>query len=82
MGKKATFVIDEHVISEAKEIVEKGVFRSMNAFVESALRDEIEKIKREQIRNAINDASRDPLFLKDLREIEEDFRYSDIEEGR
>ncbi len=82
MGKKATFVIDEQVIAEAKTIVGEGFFKSMNAFVESAIKDEVEKIKKERIRKAIIEASKDPLFLSDIKEIEEDFKYADFEEER
>ena len=81
MGKKATFVLNETVIAQAKEIVEKGVFKSMNAFVESAIKDEIERIKKDNIRQAIILASKDPLFLSDIKEVEKDFEYADFDEG-
>jgi Arc/MetJ-type ribon-helix-helix transcriptional regulator len=79
MGKKATFVLDEQVLTEAKEIVGMGEFKSMNVFVEVALKDEIKKIKREKIRSAIRAASNDPLFLADIKEIQNDFQYADFE---
>lgn len=82
MGKKATFVLDEQVMTEAKQIVEKGFFKSMNSFVESAIRDEIEKIKKERIRKAIIEASKDTMFLSDIKKIEEDFKYADFEEEK
>ena len=78
MVKKATFVLDAQVMAEAKMLVEKGVYKSMNAFVESAIRDEIEKNKRELIRAAIIEASKDPLFLSDIEEVEKDFEYADF----
>ena len=81
MGKKATFVLNETVIAQAKEIVEKGVFKSMNAFVESAIKDEIESIKKDNIRQAIIRASKDPLFLSDIKEVEKAFEYADFDEG-
>jgi Arc/MetJ-type ribon-helix-helix transcriptional regulator len=79
MGKKATFVLDEQVMAEAKEIVGKGLFKSINVFVETAIKDEVEKIKRERIRAAIRAAAKDPLFLEDIKEIEKDFEYADFE---
>ncbi len=79
MGKKSTFVLDEQVMAEAKEIVGKGFFKSMNVLVETAVKDEIEKIKKEQIRTAVRTAARDPLFLADIQEIEKDFQYADYE---
>lgn len=83
MGKKATFVLDEQIMAEAKEIVEKGSFKSMNAFVEYAIKDEIEKIKKKRIKEAIIEASKDPQFISDIKEIERDFQSADFEvEGR
>ena len=81
MKKKTTFVLDEGIIRQAKEIVEKGTFKSMNAFVETAIKDELERIKKERIKAAIKDAAKDPLFLADIREIEKDFEYVDFEEA-
>ena len=82
MGKKATFILDDQVFAQAKELVEGGLFKSMNAFVESAVKDEIEKVRREQIKEAIVQASTDPLFLTDIEEIERDFEYADFDEER
>jgi Arc/MetJ-type ribon-helix-helix transcriptional regulator len=81
MGKKATFVLDEQIMLKAKEVVNKGFFKSMNAFVETAIRDELERIEKENIKAAIIEASKDPLFLSDLEEIEKDFEYVDFEEA-
>jgi hypothetical protein len=65
-------------MAEAKKIVEKGLYKSMNAFVETAMKDEIEKNKKELIRAAIIEASKDPLFLSDIEEVEKDFEYADF----
>ena len=79
MGKKATFVLNEQIMAEAKEIIERGLFKSMNAFVETAIKDEIERIKKERIREAIIEASNDPLFLSDIDEVEREFEYADFD---
>jgi hypothetical protein len=79
MGKKATFILDEKIMEQSKEYVTKKRFKSMNAFVEKALQDEIAKIKKEEIKAALLEASQDPLFLADLKEIEEDFACADFE---
>ena len=79
MGKKATFILSEEIVRQAKEMVEKGLFKSMNAFVESAIKDELEKIRKERIKKAIIEASKDPLFLSDIEEVERDFEYADFE---
>jgi len=64
----------------AKEYVEKGHFRSMNALVETAIKDELDAIRKDQIRKEIVQAGRDPMFLADIEEIEKDFKHADFEE--
>lgn len=81
MSKKATFVLDEHMVLEVKEVVGEGLFKSMNAFVEAAIRDELAKIKKERIRKAFMEASKDRLFLSDIEAIERDFEFADSDEG-
>ena len=79
MGKKATFVIDEAVLREAEAIVATKRFKSLNSFIEKAIKDEIKKIEREEIKKAILEASKDPIFLSDLRDVEYDFEFADFE---
>ncbi len=81
MGKKATFVLNEQLMADVKKVVEAGHSRSMSNFVETAVKDELAKIKAEQVKKAIVEASRDPLFLADIKEVEKDFAAVDFEEG-
>jgi Arc/MetJ-type ribon-helix-helix transcriptional regulator len=80
MGKKVTYVLDEEVVEQVREVVGKGSYKSINSFVENAIKDELERIKKEEIKKAITEAGNDPLFLADIKEIEEDFKYADFEE--
>ena len=79
MGKKATFVLDEKLLAEAKDLVERKKFKSLNSFVGQALKEGIEKIRKEEIEKAILEASRDPLFLSDIKDVENDFEFTDFE---
>jgi len=79
MGKKATFVIDEAILDEAKSIVETKRFKSLNRFVEEAIKGEIERIRKGETEKAIREASQDPIFLSDIREVEHDFEFADFE---
>ena len=79
MGKKATFVIDEAVLEEAKTVVETKRFKSLNSFVEKAIKDKIGIIRRGEIKKALVEASQDPMFLSDLRDVEYDFQFADFE---
>jgi len=75
MGKKATFILKEN-----RECMSKKQFKSMDAFVEKGLK-EIAKIKQIETKGALLDASRDTLFLADLKEIEEDFACADFKKA-
>jgi len=79
MGKKATFVIDQAILEEAKAIVETKRFKSLNKFVEKAIKDEIERIRKGEVKKAIYEASQDPVFLSDIRDVEYDFEFADFE---
>ena len=82
MGKKATYVLDESTLEQVKKVVGKGLYKSMNAFVETAIKGELEKIRKEQLQEDILEAGQDPLFLADIKDVENDFHYADFEEIR
>ena len=79
MGSKTTFVIKDELIMQVKEAVKYGYYKSLTSFVENALKNELGALKKAKIRKEIIEASKDPLFLADIAEIEEDFKYSDYE---
>ena len=82
MGIKATFVLDEEIMEKGRALVREKRFKSMNAFVEKAIRDELTTLGKEEIRKSLLDASKDPLFIADIEEIERDFVHSDFEKGQ
>ena len=79
MGSKTTFVIKDELIIQVREAVKYGYYKSLTSFVENALKNELRALKKAKIRKEIIEASKDPLFLADIAEIEEDFKYSDYE---
>lgn len=79
MGSKTTFVIKDEIIIQVKEAVKYGYYKSFTSFVENALKNELKAIKKAEIKKEIIAASKDPLFLADIAEIEEDFKHSDFE---
>lgn len=79
MSPKTTFVIKDEIIMQVKEAVKEGYYKSMTSFVENALKNKLEDLKKEKIRKEILKASKDPLFLADIAEIEEDFKHADFE---
>ena len=79
MSPKTTFIIKEEIMMQVKEAVKAGQYKSMTSFVESALNKEVEKFKKEKIKKELEVASKDPLFMADIEEIEDDFKYTDFQ---
>ena len=79
MGIKTTFILDEKIMEKGRSLVREKRFKSMNAFVEKAIKDELTAIGKEEIKKALLEASKDPLFLADIKEVEKDFAHSDFE---
>jgi hypothetical protein len=80
MGVKATFTLDDDLMAKARAAVRKKRFKSLTAFVETAIVDELEKIRKEEIDRAIRKAANDPLFIADVSETEAYFAHVDREE--
>jgi len=78
MNRKTTFVIKDEIVMQVKEAVNGGLYKSMTDFVEDAIKSKLDNLEKEKIREEILKASKDPLFLADIKEIEEDFKYTDF----
>ena len=77
--KKATFNLHIDVLDALDAAVAKGIAPSKNALVEQALLKELKEMRRRERRAEWEKAMKDPLYLKDVAEIEEDFRFADAE---
>ncbi len=77
--KKATFLLTPRLLDEVKAIVRDGSFRSVNAFVEQALAELVQRVRQDQRRQAFAEASSDPLFLADLKAVGGAFEATDEE---
>ncbi|OCL87031.1 hypothetical protein AAX26_01339 [Aliarcobacter thereius] len=62
----------------SSKIIEK--YSSFSELVSTSLELLIEKNKKEQYKKAMLEASKDKLYLKDMEEITNDFKYVDFEE--
>ena len=80
--KKATFNLPTDVLAAIDEIMNSGLVRSKNALVEQALVKELKELKRQERKTSWQEAAKDPLFMKDIEEVEADFRYADAETAR
>ena len=77
--KKVTFSLSGDLLEEIKELVQGEETWSQNKFVEEALQEYIRKIRREMLRAEYAKASKDPLFLSDIKQIQKDFKRADAE---
>jgi hypothetical protein len=77
--KKATFALDEAILEDAKKILLNTDYRSLNAFVETAIIEKIKRHHKEEIKRQLLAASQDPLFLEDIAEVQRDFQNADWE---
>lgn len=80
--RKVTFSLPEDLLSEIREVVDEGIFPSQNVVVREALRNELKRSRTQRLRQEFQEAARDPLFLKDLKETEAAFRTADGETAR
>lgn len=71
--KKATFRIDEAVYAAMKECVEAGAAPSQTAFVEDAIRQRLQELRRRELESAYAAAARDPAFMADMEDTTEAF---------
>lgn len=77
--KKATFNLHTDVLATLDEIMAQGIAPSKNALVEQALLKELKELRRQARKALWQEAAKDPLFIKDIEEVEADFRYADAE---
>ncbi|NJD36724.1 MAG: hypothetical protein FIA89_00140 [Geobacter sp.] len=76
---KATFAIDDRVLQEARDFVKTNQIKSLSAFVERSIREELARMRQEKIRTALLSAGSDPLFMADVREINQAFEHADLD---
>ncbi len=79
MSVKATFAIDDGILQDAREYVKNNHLKSLSAFVERAMREELARLRQESIKSALLAAGNDPLFMADVIEIQQAFEHTDQE---
>lgn len=62
---------------ELNNLMEK--YNSFSELVSNALQLLIEKQKKDEYKRAMLEASNDKLYMQDMKEIENDFKFSDFE---
>jgi Arc/MetJ-type ribon-helix-helix transcriptional regulator len=81
MVRKTVAIKDElfHTL-ELNHII--GQYQSFSELVSNALQLLIDKQKKEQYKKAMIEASKDKLYIDDMKSIENEFKYSDYENIR
>jgi hypothetical protein len=77
--KKATFNLHVDILNDLDEAMKRGMASSKNALVEQALTKELKELHRLARKNKWEEAAKDPLFLKDIEQIEREFKSADSE---
>ena len=77
--KKATFNLHTEVIDAIDEAMAQGMAPSKNALVEQALVKELRELKKQSRKAQWQAAANDPLFVRDVSQVEADFKYADNE---
>lgn len=62
---------------ELNQIIDQ--YQSFSELVSNALQLLVEKQKKEHYKEAMIEASKDQLYLEDMKTIEDDFQYVDLE---
>ncbi|MCL5960506.1 MAG: hypothetical protein M1358_14565 [Chloroflexi bacterium] len=81
-ARKATFTLHEEVLAAVDEAVTRGAASSKNAFVERALLRELKELRRRARRARWEEAAKDPLFRRDIEDVEKGFSSADAESAR
>jgi len=80
--RKATFNLSEQILRSLDDAVTKGAAPSKNAFVEHAISEALRAARQAEVRGAWAEASRDPLFRRDIEDAEREFESADAETAR
>jgi hypothetical protein len=77
--RKATFNLHIDVLAELDEVMAQGRASSKNALVEQALLKELKELRRQARQRIWQEAAKDTLLLKDVKDVETAFLTADAE---
>ena len=78
-SQKRTFSLSASLIRALDQMVAARFAPSKNALVERALLNELRQFHRQQRAAAWKAAAKDPKFMREIAELEEEFRSADQE---
>jgi len=77
--KNYTFSLPIELLNKLKRYSTDGYIPSVNAAVKEALESYVKQMDKQTLYNQMKPASQDPMFIKDLEEVMNDFSYADFE---
>lgn len=77
--KNVTFSLPEDIVDKIRGYVEEKYIPSLNAGVKEALEEYAVKLEKLKFKKAMELASKDPLFIKDIENTMAAFEKSDTE---
>lgn len=80
--RKVTLSLDAFLLQQVQKVVQEGEAKSQTEFFEDALRARLKHLEREAWERSLEAASKDPMYLADMEEVERDFMYADAEAAR
>lgn len=81
-SKNVTFNLPPELINKYKTYVKQNYIPSVSAGVKEALEEYSKRIDKEMLKKEMLDASKDPIFLKDLSESMKAFEKIDQDTDR
>lgn len=80
--RKVTLSLDALLLEQVRKMVQRGTAKSQTEFFEEALRARLKQLARDAWERSLEAASKDPMYLSDMEEVERDFTYADAEAAR
>ncbi len=76
---RKTISMDESLMLELQKNGLLEEFKNFSELVNSALKEKMQAYKKVRYKNLIEAASKDPMFLEDIAQVSDDFKYVDGE---
>lgn len=77
--KKVTYSLPEDLVEAVRETVASGAYASQNEMVTAALIRTVGENREEALVQELRKAMSDPLYLQDMADVMEDFKFIDAE---
>jgi len=76
-SRKVTYSLPNELLQAMEDAVREGAAPSYSAFVAEAVKERLERLTEQRLREAFATAARDPLFLEDVEATTQAFAAVD-----